>query len=442
MRSRPITTVVLISLIVGACQAGAPTAAPTGTPVGQASVAPSAAQSPTPDLQGVTLTLLAATGAPEAEKQLIARFEQETGATIEFVETPDPFEQNLLSRWATGDRPDILQFHPITPFLVQLRPEETLRDLSGEEFQARTLPGIVDYAGRYNGKTYAMTWNFPSIGGVFYNKDVFSRLGLSVPTSFNDLLELCDQVRAADPAVDPIFGGFGDLWMTPILPSLLWSDDVKAGVMEKVNAGTAKLSDASFVQGFTDLQAAVDRDCFNSDLLTATYDGEIQALATGKAAMVIQASWYVPAVLDAFGSQGAGDKVGFFGLSRNGNGTIWTVDWTTTFMLPKTGDATREAAALEFLRWVAGPSYNDYLADLKGPSVFTDVEDPAGMPALWQEVKATFQADSSPWWSSILDAPYGELWVNLGEMLAGTKSAQQVADQFQSDYERAKGASQ
>lgn len=443
MRSRAIVTAVLMSLVLAACQVGAPpTSTPASTPAAPTTTAPSGAPSAAPSLQGVTLSLWAATGSSDAEKKLIERFEQETGATIDFVETPDPFEQNLLTRWATGDRPDVLQFHPITPFLVQLRPEETLRDLSGEEFLARTLPGIVDYAGNYNGKAYAQTWNFPSVAGVFYNKDVFSRLDLAIPKGWEEMLGLCDKIRASDPSIDPLFGGFGDQWMTPILPSLLWSDDVKAGVIENVNAGTAKLSDANFVQGLTDLQAAVDRGCFNKDLQTATYDGEVDALATGKAAMVIQASWLVPSLLDAFGAQGAGDKVGFFGLSRDGNGTIWTTDWTTTFMLPKTGDATREAAALEFLRWVAGPSYAAYLSDLSGPSVFSDVPDPADMQPIWQEVKSAMQAHNSPWWSSVLDAPYGELWVNLTEMLAGTKTPQQVGDQFQSDYERAKAASQ
>src|SRR5579864_9541901 len=70
----------------------------------------------------------------DAIKQIFDDYAKATG--VQFYQTvfPVPFEQNLLAKWATGERPDILQFHAIGNWLVQLNPAQNLIDQSAMPF--------------------------------------------------------------------------------------------------------------------------------------------------------------------------------------------------------------------------------------------------------------------------------------------------------------------
>src|SRR5690606_25447938 len=81
---------------------------------------------------GLKLTVWHNAGTPEPYTNVYHRFAEATGHELELIPIPgDGFENQVLSRWATGERPDILEFHPAWP---QLNPEENLQDLSNEAF--------------------------------------------------------------------------------------------------------------------------------------------------------------------------------------------------------------------------------------------------------------------------------------------------------------------
>ena len=122
-----------------------------------------------PAAEPVTLTAWIGPVFSDAQKKQLEDYGAATGNTIETEVFPNPFEQNVLTKWATGERPDLLFFHAIGNWLVQLDPETNLQDLTAEPFVGRTIPGVLDKAGSYNGKNYAAVLNYPNLDGVLYN---------------------------------------------------------------------------------------------------------------------------------------------------------------------------------------------------------------------------------------------------------------------------------
>ena len=384
----------------------------------------------------VTLTAWIGPVFSEAQKKQLDDWGAATGNTIETEVFPLPFEQNVLTKWATGERPDLLFFHAIGNWLVQLDPETNLQDLSGQPFVQRTVPGILDKAGSYGGKNYAAVLNYPYLDGVFYNKPIFERLGLEQPKSYAELLTLCETIKAADPTIAPIYTGGGDVWPVQVPAFMMWNDALKADpdLIGKINRNEASFADPVFVDGIAKVKELQDKGCLNQDVMTATFANEQEALITGKAAMVFQGSWIVDGMKDSYGIPALDENVGFFGLSTDSDLTSWQTVGTGSVYAPKTGDAAKEAAALAYIDWATGDGYGTFLEDSKQFPIITGYDVPAGVPQVAVEANEAFLANSVPQFQQTLEAAYGPFETYLNEMLAGTKTPQEVGDALDEQF--------
>jgi raffinose/stachyose/melibiose transport system substrate-binding protein len=406
------------------------------TPVPATPVPATAAPTPTsaPD---VTLTMWIPTVFTDAQRHQLADFTAATGIKIETEVFPDPFEQNLLTKWAAGDRPDLLSFHAIGNWIVQLNPPENLQDLSNEPFVGRTIPGILEKSSTYQGKTYAAILNYPFLDGVFYNKTIFAANGLTIPHSYQELLALCDTIKQKAPNVAPIYSGGGAKWPLQVLAFTLWNDDVVAGdLIAKVNRNEAKFTDPAFVDGIAKEKEVLDRGCYNKDILTATYEGEQKALMEDRAAMLFQGTWIVGSLLDAYGSQMLNEKVGFFGLSENSNVVSWQTVGTGAFYAPKTGNSEKETAARTFIDWATGPGYQKFLTESKQFPIIQGYQAPSDVPTVLKEANAAFLKAGVPQFQQTLSAQYGAFEQFLSEMIAGDKTPQQVGEALNAEFQR------
>jgi raffinose/stachyose/melibiose transport system substrate-binding protein len=437
---RPLWALGLVAaLVLQACGAGAASTAPASetpsTAPSSASVEPSV-QPTTPDLTGVKLTLWTALTTTDAQKKSFTRFNDETGAALEPVYIPDPFEDTVLTKWAAGDRPDILSLAPGPGYVSRLNPEKNLVDLSGEAFVGKTLAGMMDVLGKWKGKNYAVVTNSPSVEGLWYNKKVFDRLGLEPPHTFAEFMTVCEQVKAKDPSISTIFSGGGDVWPLHTFEGLLWSDDIKAGLADKINAGQAKFTDAEVVGHIQQLKDAIDKGCFNKNLSTATFADEQQALLDGKTAMVAQGPWFIDALVGTVGVATVNDTVGFSAFSDKTPTVAWLAVQIGTYFVTKNTDPEKEAAALEFIRWVSGDGYGQYLIDAKDMPVYPGFTAPADVPQPILDANEALQTSGALHNSTALQASYGSFVTFLSEMIAGTKTPQQVAESLQAEFSK------
>ncbi len=387
----------------------------------------------------VTLTLWHNTADPAPLLEMYARFEEETGHRIELVPIPsDGFEDTTQTKWATGERPDILEYHATASGLLALNPVENLRDLTGEEYIARSGT-LYDSAGSVDGKVYAAITGFPQVFGLYYNKEVFAAAGLEPPETFADLGTACTVLEAE--GITPIFESGGSIWPVQILPILYLAaanEDNAYGTAIASNDASLADQDSPFVAGLTAYKELQDDGCFNDDIVTATFENSMQALVNGEAAMVAQHSDMYPALLAAAGGdqQAVDESIGFVGLSSNRPLVTYAPGPIGTYYLPKTGDEAQEQAALDFIRFMTGPAYADYVAEAKVFPVLDGVPEPQGVSAVLQDVRKAYDAGAVIGFNS--DIPgMGGLAQLMAELIVGQKDPAQVAEQLQDQVEQA-----
>ncbi|MEU4766021.1 hypothetical protein AB0H12_22450 [Actinosynnema sp. NPDC023794] len=91
-----VASAAALALGLAACSDPSAQDAPAGGAVSWAD--------PTAPLDGVRLTVWAAQNSNTVPERVVAAFEQATGATVDVVTIPDPYEQGIQTKVATGDR--------------------------------------------------------------------------------------------------------------------------------------------------------------------------------------------------------------------------------------------------------------------------------------------------------------------------------------------------
>lgn len=372
---------------------------------------------------------------------LFENFTAETGIEIELVAIPaDAFQSTVNTKWGTGDRPDILEFHPDFQPMLALNPAETLQDLSDMDFVKKS-GNLYDNNASYQGKVYAAITGFPSIFGIYYNKHVFEEHGLEVPGSFADLMSICDDLQGA--GVAPIYESGASLWPTQLLISQYIVDlDINSEYGNKVATNEAKLTDPDgpFIEAmdaYTDLR---DNGCFNSDYSTGTFENALAAVYEGSAAMTALHSDVYPQLLAAAGDddQLLSDTVGFITVSKDSNRGLYIPGPLGTFFAPKTGDPAKEAAARAFIEYATGDGYAQFLEDSDGVPMIEGYPQPTGRTPLQESFEAAFDGAQTALLSRL--PGFGSFPVEAGRLLNGEQTPEQVAQNMQTAVEQASRA--
>ena len=299
-----VSTLLAFAVIAGmlaACASPTPTAAPapatqapaapaTAAPATAAPVAPTATTAPT--TAPITLSYLVSQGwASDAEQALAKQFTQQSGITIDFQVVPSDQYFNLLkTKLSSGQGPDIFGGQSgKTDLVVNYDVEKNAVDLSAEPWTKTEDSQVLDQA-TVNGKVYGLTvWNtLGTTWVVNYNKDIFSKLNLSVPTTFADLKTVCQKIKAT--GVTPIYEPMADGWH-----QVLWFAELGVQI-ETVTPGTADLLNTNkttfaklptallLLQQYKDLY---DSGCFGDNALSDAVADQSKMISSGKAAMTL-----------------------------------------------------------------------------------------------------------------------------------------------------------
>ncbi|WP_125133202.1 extracellular solute-binding protein [Microbacterium sp. 10M-3C3] len=174
-----------------------------------------------------------------------------------------------------------------------------LSDLSGTEAAASTredLQPLMDQYGSCEGRVSALPYSVMA-ASVIYNKEIFAANGLEIPTTWSELQEVCEKLKAA--GITPFYATFKDDWTV----GQGWYDyaiggslDVK-GFFDELAAEGADVgsgSAVSFAQDFAEpLQRMLElaSDDVNADAASRAYGDGNLAFGKGEAAMYLQGPW-------------------------------------------------------------------------------------------------------------------------------------------------------
>src|SRR4051812_44851581 len=123
---------------------------------------------PTAKLDGVKLTIWAAQNSNTIPQKVVDGFQKATGATVQVVTIPDPYEQGVQTKVATGDKPDLAFWQPTASMLTALNASTNLQSLDGAPFIDSYKPELQDITGILDDTRYAALVTTPAVEGVYY----------------------------------------------------------------------------------------------------------------------------------------------------------------------------------------------------------------------------------------------------------------------------------
>ncbi|GAA0446330.1 hypothetical protein Aca07nite_04580 [Actinoplanes capillaceus] len=386
---------------------------------------------PTAELDGVKLTIWAAQNSNTVPKKVVEGFQQATGATVEIVTVPDPYEQSVQTKVATGDKPDLAFWQPTASMLTAINAKTNLQPLGEAPWLPSMDPALRDITGLLDGTRYAALVTSPAVEGVYYNKEVFAANGITAtPKSFDEMIKLARDLKAK--GVTPFYEMGADRWATQWWVQVQLADAAKAGLWDRINTGQDKFTSPAVVDTIKRYDALIKEGLFNSDIKTAKFEDQGTALLDGKAAMVVQVNSFFGQLQAKADTATLDRKIGFFPISPSGNVGTFIPDQSNALVAFKTGDAKRESAARQLLAYWMGPGYSDFVTDRNTVSLQTAVASPAGVPKALQDVHASLPTAVGSMQALAVANP--DLYINLADMIAGTMTPDQVATATQDQF--------
>ncbi len=154
---------------------------------------------------------------------------------------------------------------------------------------------IIDRLG-VDGKTYGVPFHGQGMG-LFYRKDIFEANGLTVPTTYAEMENVCTVLQAAGIHCATTGGKFG--WH--VMRLVDWFIETSCGpdVHDGLNALTESWDQPCVVASYQKLADRIAKGRLVPDFLNVSPDDARFAIYQGKAAMILEGPWFEPAITDA-----------------------------------------------------------------------------------------------------------------------------------------------
>ncbi|HZW40762.1 MAG TPA: ABC transporter substrate-binding protein [Agromyces sp.] len=405
-----------------------------------ADAAPAAWPAQDTKLDGVELTIWAAQNSNTVPESVVAGFEKLTGASVDIVTIPDPYEQGIQTKVATGDKPDLAFWQPTASQLTALNATTNLQPLDDAPWLDATSSDLRDITGILDDTRYAALITTPAVEGVYYNKQVLADAGVTdLPTDWDSFVALGRDLKAA--GVTPFYEMAGDRWATQWWVQVQLADAAADGLWERVNANEEKFTDPTILGAIETYKGLIDEGLFNADIKTATFEDQGDALLAGDAAMVVQVNSFFSQLQAKASAEELDETIGFFPIAPSGNIGTFIPDQSNALVAFKTGDATKEAAARQLLSYWLGDGYADFVEEQNTVSLQDHVATPDTVPSALLAVSDSLGSSVGSMQVHAIANP--DLYIFLADMIQGTKTPEQVAqatqDQF-AELAKAQGA--
>jgi raffinose/stachyose/melibiose transport system substrate-binding protein len=394
-----------------------------------AAVAPSAAS--VPKLPGVHLTMWTAQASATEADQVIGAFEKATGATVQKVVIPDPYETNVPTKFASGAKPDLMFYQPSQNTLAALQYKKNLLPLDNEPWVA-SYADSVKQQGIIDGVRYAAIVTSPSVIGVYYNKADFAKAGITTPpVGYDELIADAKKLKAV--GITPFYEAGADKWPLAWQVAVQLAEPTKAGTLwPALNANKDKWTNPAFTDAITKYQGVIQQGLVNSDYKTGTFVNQGTAIYDGTAAMAVQLDALLSEIQAKHTPAEIDKNISFFPVSAKGSIATNNPDQTNAVVLMNTGNKQRQDGAKALLNFWLGADYPAFIAAAKTTSIETAVPSPATVPQISRTISASL-ANSVP---SLYIEPVAhvDLYLYLADMLYGKKTPQQVAQASQDEF--------
>ncbi len=359
---------------------------------------------------------------------LLTEYKKTTGVEIQFkpINPPD-YNATLRLQLESGTGPDLMfaRSYDTGAELYKLGYFADVSALKGlkENFtEGNRSPWMTK-----DGKSFAIPL-FAVVQSVYYNKDIFAKLGLKIPTTWEEFLAACETIKKA--GITPIANGLAEEWdinecfMMGILPSFTGG---RSGRLS-YEAGKTPFNDANMVKAFQAM-ADVAKYCPRG-FEALTYNDSNALFATGQAAMYADGSW----TLDTF--KNVGFKWGNFAFPSPA-GSKAAITFHADAGLTMNAKTKYPAEAKAFLEWLCTPAgatiAAKYLPNGFYPMINANIKiEDAHSAELYALIQGKDQDIRFTWPRLMSGDPSGYVLMNQGviSVMKGQITAKAAADNF------------
>lgn len=225
-------------------------------------------------------------------KKLVTQYQTEhPNITIELDSlNTDQQKLKLKTQAASKEVPDITVVNPsaqMKPF-VEAKLFAPLNDMLDQNgLKATFQEGLLDWYS-FDNNTYALP-DGNNIAVVFYNKELFEKAGVNVPTTFEELLEVVKTLK--EKGITPIAIGEKDSWTGSFLFMNMLLRTNGPGFLKDVLDKKKTFEDPAFQEAVSAFQSLVTAGAFQEGATSFDYNAGENIFKTGKSAMYFMGTW-------------------------------------------------------------------------------------------------------------------------------------------------------
>lgn len=413
-----VTLIALISLLASACSSGSNTGSNEGGSTEKVKL------TIWHNFAGDDLRAKAVRGLIDEYKQNNPNVELDAQAI-----PVDGYRQRLSTVAAGNEMPDVFfvyagsqsqEFYdagllqPITPLAEEY-----------PDWKANFMDGAFDRFEFEEGQIYSAPVGLSATSFLYYNKDLFERYNVTVPTTWTELMTAIKTFN--DNGITPIALGNKAPWVaqSTILGSLADRVTGTEWFMKAVK-GEASFTDQVFIDALAKFKELVDNKAFQEGANSIDNTQAEQYFIQGNAAMMISGAWTLTNLAaSATEEQMAPIEVTTIPAIEGGAGAPGTISGGAGggFALSKNTEGAVKEAALDLIYAISGPDGQKAIAESNSMVMYKmDLENANVSPLYLKAFNVAKEAGITPVYDSYLSAEAGEAINNgLQEIMMGGK---------------------
>ena len=213
------------------------------------------------------------------------------GIKVNFVQVPDTATV-LQSRAQLNEMPDMFGCTTGNMFELMFEDGIIMDIVPDNEIPGSVEPSSLEMS-TYNGKNWRLPYSL-SCYGLYVRTDIFEEQGLALPTTWDELMDVCEKLTAA--GITPF--ALPDKTMVyqrmERMMSFMSEDDTE---FKQIAAGELEAKDSKLLQNYANASLQIV-NYMTPESLGAEYTESYQQLIAGQAAMTINGGWSLATLKD------------------------------------------------------------------------------------------------------------------------------------------------
>lgn len=290
-----------------------------------------------------------------ALKKQIAGFEKQSGVTVKVDTLPtDTMRTVLQTQIRSGKGPDVFGWGSGPGYGGALAKAGLVKDLTSayKKYDWQVFDSAKERV-TVDGKLYGVPGELETLG-IFYNKDLFAKLGIKEPKSTADLEAAASTIKAAGKI--PLAVGDKEGWEGGHLLSMALSSAVGPSGMEALFSGTKSWDSPEVVSALDFWKQLNDKGYLPKSPTSVNYDNSLALYYSQDAAMIPTGSWLVGEIDD-----NTKFKTGFIPFPAPGGAGIYSAGLGSGPYV--SASTTKTDAALKFVDFLASPEHGAWTVE-------------------------------------------------------------------------------